>query len=191
MKTAIWCRHDGDNIIGIGPYIPWHIKSDFKRFNRVTAHHSLIVGQTTYETFPNRTLPNRKIYVLSFDKTYEVADKKNHCLVTDVQYFNTLPQSEELFISGGAGIYRLFLSDIDLAPDYIVDCCYLGEMNAHLTGDRIDVTPCVEFMNNHYTTYEKSLIEDNVSVTLRLKKNTAHNLQTTLDLWRRIVDNND
>lgn len=189
MKAVIWCRHDGDNVIGIGPNIPWHIKSDFKRFHRVTAQHSIIVGQNTYETFPNRTLPDRKIYVLSFDKAYEVADQKNHRLINDVHYFAQLPDSEEVYISGGAGIYRLFLSDIDLAPDYIIDCCYLGEMNTDLVGERIDVTPCVEFMNNHYTTYEKSLIEDNVLVTLRLKKNTAHHLQTTIDLWRRIADN--
>ncbi len=189
MKTAIWCRHDGDNVIGIGPSIPWQIKSDFKRFHRVTVQHSLIVGQTTYETFPNRTLPNRKIYVLSFDKAYRVSDMRHHRLVTDVQYFDALPESEELYISGGAGIYRLFLSDIRLAPDYIIDCCYLGEMNTNLVGERIDITPCVDFMNKNYNTYEKSLIEDNVLITLRLKKNTAHNLQTTLDLWRRIADN--
>ena len=60
-KIAIWCRHDKDNIIGIGPQIPWHIPSDFKRFRRITNGTNIVCGQTTYESFPNRTLPNRKM----------------------------------------------------------------------------------------------------------------------------------
>lgn len=189
MKTAVWCRHDGDNVIGIGSVIPWHIKSDFKRFNRITLNHSLIVGQTTYETFPNRTLPRRKIYVLSFDKNYQVSDCKNHHLITDPDCFNTFPETEELFISGGAGIYKLFLLNQKLAPDYIVDCCYLGEMNTNLPGPCIDITPCVKLMQTQYNTYEKSLIKDNVRVTLYLNKNKTHNLKTILDLWQRLSGN--
>ena len=65
-KIAVWCRHKEDNIIGIGPNIPWHISSDFKRFRRITENACITCGQTTYESFPNRTLPNRKIYVLTF-----------------------------------------------------------------------------------------------------------------------------
>ena len=43
-KIAIWCRHDGDNIIGIGPNIPWHISSDFKRFRRITDIYHLTLN---------------------------------------------------------------------------------------------------------------------------------------------------
>ena len=82
-KIAIWCRHENDNIIGIGPNIPWHIPSDFKRFRRITEKASITCGQTTYESFPNRTLPNRKIYVLSFDEKYEVSDKDNHFVINN------------------------------------------------------------------------------------------------------------
>ena len=82
-KIAIWCRHKNDNIIGIGPNIPWHIPSDFKRFRRITEKSCITCGQTTYESFPNRTLPNRKIYVLSFDEKYEVSDKNNHFVINN------------------------------------------------------------------------------------------------------------
>ena len=92
-KIAIWCRHKDDNIIGIGPNIPWHISSDFKRFRRITENACITCGQTTYESFPNRTLPNRKIYVLTFDESYEVSDKKNHFVIN---HEKTLKEFEDL-----------------------------------------------------------------------------------------------
>ena len=55
-KIAVWCRHDGDNLIGIGAKIPWHIPSDFRRFRKLTESEALVVGEKTYESFPNRTL---------------------------------------------------------------------------------------------------------------------------------------
>lgn len=186
MKAAVWCRHQGDSIIGIGPNIPWHIRSDFKRFQRLTIGKSLIVGQKTYESFPNRTLPNRKIYVMSFEKNYQVSDTQNHRLVNDVHFFEQIENEEELFISGGAGIYRLFLSDITLAPDYIVDCCYNGPIDTSLTGVPVDVASCVEFMESHYEQYSENLTEDNVFVRLMLKKNTPLNNDITHELFKRI-----
>ena len=43
-KVAVWCRHKDDNIIGIGPQIPWHVSSDFKRFKRITEGKNLVAG---------------------------------------------------------------------------------------------------------------------------------------------------
>ena len=31
-KVAMWCRHEADNLIGIGDDIPWHIPSDSRFF---------------------------------------------------------------------------------------------------------------------------------------------------------------
>ena len=98
-KIAVWCRHKDDNIIGIGPQIPWRISSDFKRFRRITKGQTLIAGQTTYESFPNRTLPERKIMVLTFDAGYEVSDKQNHQVVTDINYFKEA--EGDFYIAGG------------------------------------------------------------------------------------------
>lgn len=186
MKAAVWCRHAGDSIIGIGPSIPWHISSDFKRFQRLTINKSLIVGQNTYESFPNRTLPKRKIYVMSFDKNYTLSDPLNHCLVTDISYFNTLPDSEELFISGGAGIYRLFMSDIKTAPNYVIDCCYNGAIDTNLTGTPVDVAAPAAFMEQNYTPFAKTLTQDDVFVRLMIKKGTPENTHLTNKLWQRI-----
>lgn len=89
-KVAIWCRHKGDNIIGIGPHIPWHVKSDFRRFRRITTGQALAAGQKTYESFPGRTLPDRRIFVLTPEENYEVSDPEKHFVVNDVRFSRIL-----------------------------------------------------------------------------------------------------
>ena len=63
-----------------------------------------MAGQTTYESFPNRTLPNRNIYVLTFDAGYEVSDPEHHFVVTNVNDFKDF--DGDLYISGGASVYN-------------------------------------------------------------------------------------
>lgn len=166
---AIWCRHKEDSIIGIGKDIPWHIKSDFKRFQRMTTNHSLIVGQTTYETFPNHTLPNRKIYVLSFDKDYEVSDKENHFVVNDIKDLKQY-NDEEMYVAGGASVYKLFFKDLETSPDYVIDCVYQGDIDRdRFDGEPVTVKPCVDFIEQHYIKIDVTN-EDNVDVILWVKK---------------------
>ncbi len=167
--AAIWCRHEGDNVIGIGPQIPWHISSDFKRFKRITEGSAVVCGQTTYESFPNRTLPNRQIYVLSFDANYEVSDKENHFVVTDV---NALKDFEgTLYVVGGASIYKLFMTGAPkLMPDIVVDCMYKGEMNSELKGPKIDITPCIDAIGAKYRQMSQDYLEDNILTRVYVKK---------------------
>lgn len=167
--VAVWCRHEKDNVIGIGPNIPWHISSDFKRFKRITEGSNIVCGQTTYESFPNRTLPNRQIYVLTFDENYEVSDKENHFIVTDV---NALKDFEGVFyVSGGASIYKLFMASTPkLMPDIVVDCMYMGDLNPNLQGNKVDITPCIEVVNAKYVQMSQDYLEDNILTRVYVKK---------------------
>ena len=165
-KIAIWCRHHNDNIIGIGPKIPWHISSDFRRFRRITDGMNIVCGQTTYESFPNRTLPNRKIYVLTFDENYKVSDTKNHFVVNDISQLADM--EEPLYICGGASIYKLFMQK--MSPEIIVDSCYMGEIASDLKGKPVDITECIEKMNKKYVQISPDYDEDNIITTIRIKK---------------------
>ncbi len=165
-KIAIWCRHEGDNIIGIGENIPWHVSSDFKRFRRITENMSIVCGQTTYESFPNRTLPNRKIYVLTFDEHYEVSDKKNHFVINDANELRDL--EEPLYICGGASIYKLFMKR--MPPEIVVDSCYKGELNPELKGQPVDITECMERIKKDYWQISPDYDEDNIVTTIKIKK---------------------
>ena len=168
-KVAVWCRHQGDNIIGIGPQIPWHVSSDFKRFKRITEGQNIVAGEKTYESFPNRTLPNRKIYVLTFNPEYEVSDSKNHFVVTNINEFKDFEQN--LYISGGASIYKLFMSSSEkLMPDIVVDSMYKGELNPNLTGPKIDISECIDILQKKYFRISIDYEQDNITTTVWVKK---------------------
>ena len=170
-KIAVWCRHQNDNVIGIGPNIPWHIPSDFKRFRRLTEGKTLIAGQTTYESFPNRTLPNRKIIVLTFNADYELSDKQNHAVVTDIKAFKEA--EGDFYISGGASVYKAFMTGGEgLMPDVIVDSMYCGELNPELTGKKVDIFPCIDIMMKDYRQISQNYERDNVMTTVWIRKNT-------------------
>lgn len=183
VKIALWCRHQSDNIIGIGPNIPWHISSDFKRFKRLTKNKALLVGQTTYESFPNRTLPNRKIYILSFDKNYEVSDKENHQLIP-LENVSTI--QEELYISGGASVYQLMMERLE--PDFVVDCVYMGQIDTTLTGQPVTITKSIEIMHQHYEKITDDFILDEVATAIWAKKGTSINQQTLNHLTNAIFN---
>lgn len=166
VKIAIWCRHKNDNIIGIGSNIPWHVSSDFKRFNRITRNKSLLVGQTTYESFPNHTLPNRKIYILTFEKNYQVSDTANH-FVIELDKVHDI--TDELYISGGASIYKLMMERLE--ADFIVDCVYNGPLNSDLKGKPVDITKSVEIMHQSYKKITDDFLLDNIATSIWAKKN--------------------
>ncbi len=168
-KVAIWCRHKGDNIIGIGPHIPWHVASDFKRFRRITEGQNLVAGETTYETFPNRTLPNRKIYVLTLNQQYEVSDASNHFVVNNINEFKEFP--EDLYISGGATIYKLFMTGgAKLLPDIVVDCEYQGDLPQDLKGQPVDISACVEVLQHKYRQMSVDYELDGIITRVYVKK---------------------
>jgi len=168
-KVAIWCRHKDDDVIGIGPDIPWHVKSDFQRFRRITEEQSIVAGQKTYESFPNRTLPNRKIYILTFETDYEVSDEDNHFVVNDVNEFKRM--EEDLYISGGATVYKLFMEGSSgLMPEIVVDCVYNGELNPNLKGEKVKITPCIDVLNKSYRQISQDYELDNVTTRVYVRK---------------------
>lgn len=168
-KIAIWCRHCGDNVIGIGPKIPWHISSDFRRFRKITEGESLVVGEKTYESFPNRTLPNRDIYILTLTPEYDVSDAKHHFVSHNIKDFKDF--DGDLYICGGATIYKLFMTSGEkLMPDIIVDSCYQGDLDK-LDGPKIDITPCIEIMEKSYKKVTIDYEQENVLTSLWVKKN--------------------
>lgn len=168
-KIAIWCRHEGDNIIGIGPNIPWHVKSDFQRFRRITEGQNLVAGQKTYESFPNRTLPNRKIYVLTLNPSYLVSDKENHVVVDDINDFKDF--EGDLYIAGGATIYKLFMTgSAKLLPEIVVDCVYKGDLNPNLEGEKVEITACIDSMNKNYRQISRDYEQDNIITSVWVRK---------------------
>jgi len=98
----------------------WHFKEDMKFFKDTTMDHTVIMGLNTYNSLPG-DLPGRHIIVVSFVP------------VDGVEYVNDIESileryensEEEVFICGGASIYKqflphankLYLTEIDAEDD--------------------------------------------------------------------------
>lgn len=166
--VAMWCRHKGDNLIGIGNSIPWHIQSDAEHFLEVVKGQTVVCGRRTYESLPNRTIDDCRIYVMTFDAAYEVADETHHQVISGQKALADL--EEDIYVAGGAEIYRLFMDGKEkLKPQVVVDCVYDGEVQ-ELAGERIDITESVEIMEKKYRRVSPYYQQDGVSSAIWIRK---------------------
>ena len=103
--------HDPNRVIGNGINIPWHISEDFKHFKATTLNHIIVYGSTTFASICH-ALPNRKNIVLNFDENYDAPGCE---VVTSIEEIveRYKDSDEEVFICGGASIYRQFLPYVD------------------------------------------------------------------------------
>lgn len=106
MFTAI-VAHDKNLLIGNGLLIPWHIKEDFQHFKETTLNHTIIMGLNTYKSI-GKALPNRKTIVVNFEPVPEIMDAE---VCTSLQELIEMykDSKEEIFVCGGASIYRQLL----------------------------------------------------------------------------------
>ncbi len=106
MFTAI-VAHDKNLLIGNGLLIPWHIKEDFQHFKKTTLNHTIIMGLNTYKSI-GKALPNRKTIVVNFEPVPEIMDAE---VCTSLQELieKYKDSKEEIFVCGGASIYRQLL----------------------------------------------------------------------------------
>ncbi len=82
----------------------WHFKEDMKFFKNTTMNHTVVMGLNTYNSLPG-DLPGRHIIVVSFDPVPDVDYVTN--IESIVEKYKD--SEEEIFICGGASIYKQFL----------------------------------------------------------------------------------
>jgi dihydrofolate reductase len=85
----------------------WHIPEDLKRFKKLTTGHTIIMGKRTYESLPNRPLPNRRSIVIT-DIPGEVIPGCIMAYSIDDAVALSDPDNEN-FIIGGGSVYRQFM----------------------------------------------------------------------------------
>jgi len=103
--------HDPNRVIGNGPDIPWHISEDFKHFKLTTTGHTIIYGSTTFKSI-GHALPNRRNIVLNLTKDFDAPGAEVFTSIPElVEMFKD--SEEEVFVCGGASIYRQFLPYVD------------------------------------------------------------------------------
>jgi dihydrofolate reductase len=113
-----------NKVIGKGPDLPWHIPEDLKHFKEITTGKTVIMGLVTYKSI-GKALPNRNNIVMSFNKIKlddaEVATSVNEALEIAKKH------KKDIFIIGGASIYKVFLP--------IADKLYISHIKKDYEGD--------------------------------------------------------
>ena len=92
--------------LGYNNKLLWHLKNDLINFKKLTLNKTIIMGRKTFESL-GRLLPNRKHIVISNNYKTDLEDIE---ITNDVkEIINRYENSEEeVFIIGGASIYKLF-----------------------------------------------------------------------------------
>lgn len=109
--------------IGCNNKLIWDIPNDLQHFKEITLGHAVVMGDRTYESI-GRPLPGRKNIVVTLDENYQAPGCEiSHSLENILE--DAKKSDEEIFIIGGATIYRLslphanklYLTLVDDAPD--------------------------------------------------------------------------
>ncbi len=126
-------------MIGYKNKLPWHIRSDLKRFKEITTDHALIMGRSTFESI-GRPLPKRTNIVMTrntastnrgginFDEGTQLTysdTREEALLIADV--ISICRQQKDIFVIGGETMYELFGD--------LVNKIFLTEVFADVPGD--------------------------------------------------------
>lgn len=122
IKIIVACGRN--DVIGFNNQMPWHLPRDLKFFKEKTLNQTVIMGRKTYESI-GKALPQRNNIILSRQNlsvpNAEVIYSREEALIR-AESFQT-----DIFIIGGAEIYRQFLS--------LADVVFKTEIQAEFVGD--------------------------------------------------------
>ena len=102
----------------------WHIKEDMRFFRTTTSGHPVIMGRKTFESLGSKPLPKRtNIVITRADREFEGA-LTAHSLEEAIRMAG---EDDEIFVMGGAQIYREALSVADRMYITVVERDYEGD----------------------------------------------------------------
>lgn len=134
-----------NRVIGNKGCIPWRIKGEQRRFKELTTGNVVVMGRRSYEEI-GRPLPNRMTYVVSRTKNFDQEGVKT---VSSIQEAIDLAGDKNVYISGGAGIYKeampyvekMYITEVDLEPEgdtffpEFNEDDYIREVDEEIDGD--------------------------------------------------------
>lgn len=107
MSFSIIAAIGQNNELGVDNHLIWNLKEDLKYFKEVTNGSKIIMGRKTFESL-GRLLPNREHIVLSTNNMNIENVKTYKTMVELIR--NYYKMDEEIFIIGGAKVYKEFIN---------------------------------------------------------------------------------
>jgi len=125
MSISFIVAMDQNRVIGRNNRLPWHLPADLAFVKKTTWGHPVLMGRKTYESI-GRPLPGRTNVIFTRNRDYRAEGCEIvHTVEEAIAKFDG--EGKELFILGGAEIYRLFLP--------IADRIYATEIAHEFEGD--------------------------------------------------------
>lgn len=109
--------------IGYENKLIYWLPNDMKRFRQLTTGHTIVMGRRTFESLPKGALPNRRNCVLTRSREQLPGCE---CFATWDDFRASCTPDEEIFVIGGASLYkdlldkadRLCLTEVDDVPEH-------------------------------------------------------------------------
>lgn len=130
---------DKNRLIGKDNDLPWHLPADLAFFKRVTMGKPIVMGRKTHESI-GRALPGRENIVITTNKDYQA---EGCTVLHSIDEINNIEQDKEIFIIGGAGIFK--------ETFHLADRLYITRIEEEFEGD----TYFPEFDENNWTIISK------------------------------------
>ncbi|MBT2685843.1 dihydrofolate reductase [Bacillus sp. ISL-37] len=111
MISLIWAM-DENRVIGYHNQLPWRLPEDLKFFKRVTMGHPIAMGRKTYESI-GKPLPGRENIVITRDDNYDPEGCTVMHSIDEMLAYAAENKSEEIFVIGGAEIFKEVLQHAD------------------------------------------------------------------------------
>jgi dihydrofolate reductase len=105
-----------NRVIGRGNAMPWHVRSDLKRFKALTWGKPMIMGRKTFQSI-GKPLPGRETVVLTRDPSFHEAGihvaNGWDAAVAMAKALAHRMDADAVAVAGGAEIYALALPHVD------------------------------------------------------------------------------
>ena len=102
---------DENNGIGKDNQLLWHLPADLKHFKQLSTGHTIIMGRKTYDSI-GKPLPNRRNIVIT--RQPDLTIQGCEIVHSLQQALDTCKSEEDVFIIGGAEIFRQAIAQCDI-----------------------------------------------------------------------------
>lgn len=130
MILSIIVAVSENGVIGKDNKLIWSLPADMKFFKEKTSGHIIITGRKNYESIPEkfRPLPNRTNVVITRQKNYHAPGAIIVPSIEEaLEYAKKHSEKEEIFVIGGADIFRQIMP--------LVNRVYLTWVHERFEGD--------------------------------------------------------
>ena len=131
IRLSLVVAMSDNHVIGNKGALPWHLRSDLKKFKEITQFKPIIMGSNTWDSLPKKPLPGRLNLVLSRDLKFE-AEGGIVCSTLfeaiDIAKEHAADDGgDEICVIGGANVYEQLLVKADRL--------YVTHVHAQVEGD--------------------------------------------------------